>query len=89
MTFNPANMWPAGATVSSSGLFKWRPFISQADTTNAIQIQVTARGSPPLSATNRFNVVVNALTNPVIGPVNLSPGQISMIVNGPQGPDYT
>jgi hypothetical protein len=54
-----------------------------------IQIQVTDNGSPPLSATNSFNVVVNAVTNPVIGPVNLSQGQISMTVNGPQGPDYT
>jgi len=44
---------------------------------------------PPLSATNRFNVVVNAVTNPVIDPLNLSPSQISIMVNGPQGPDYS
>jgi len=89
LTFNPANIWPTGATVSSSGLFRWRPPVSQANTTNAIQVQVTVGGSPPLSATNRFNVVVNLLTNPVIGPVHRSQGQISMIANRPQGPDYT
>jgi len=89
LAFSPANTFPANATVSSTGLFNWRPLVSQANTTNVIQIQVTDSGSPPLSATNRFNVVVNAVTNPVIGLVNLSQGQISMIVNGPQGPDYT
>ncbi len=89
LTFSPANFFPANATVSSSGLFSWRPSVSQANTTNVIQIQVAASGTPTLSATNRFNVVVNPVTPPEIGPASLSPGQISMAVNGPQGPDYT
>jgi glucuronoarabinoxylan endo-1,4-beta-xylanase len=89
LTFGAANTFPAAAAVSSNGLFSWRPLVSQANTTNMIQIQVTDSGSPPLSATNSFNVVVNAVTNPVIGPVNLSAGQVSLTVNGPQGPDYT
>ena len=89
LTFSAANAFPASATVNSSGLFSWRPLVSQANTTNVIQVQVTDSGSPPLSATNRFNVVVNAVTNPVIGSVNLSPGQVSLTVSGPQGPDYT
>jgi len=90
LTFSPANTFPVNATLNSSnGIFSWRPLVSQANTTNVIQIQVTDSGSPPLSATNSFNVVVNAITNPVIGSLNLSPGQVSMIVNGPQGPDYT
>jgi hypothetical protein len=63
--------------------------VSQANTTNAIQIQVTDGGSPPLSATNSFDVVVNALTNPMINSVNYSPSQVSLTVNGPPGPDYT
>jgi glucuronoarabinoxylan endo-1,4-beta-xylanase len=88
-TFSPANTFPATATVSSNGLFSWRPLVSQANTTNVIRVQVTDSGTPPLSATNSFNVVVNAVTNPVIGPVNLSVGQVSLTVNGPQGPDYT
>ena len=90
LTFSPANTFPANATLnSSSGIFSWRPLVSQANTTNVVQIQVTDSGSPNLSASNRFNVVVNAITNPVIGSLNLSQGQVSMIVNGPQGPDYT
>ncbi len=90
LTFSPANTFPANATLnSSSGIFSWRPLVSQANTTNVVQIQVTDSGSPNLSATNSFNVVVNAITNPVIGSLNLSQGQVSMIINGPQGPDYT
>jgi glucuronoarabinoxylan endo-1,4-beta-xylanase len=89
LTFSAANTFPANATVNSSGLFSWRPLVSQANTTNVIQIQVTDSGSPPLSATNSFNVIVNAVTNPVIGSVNYSSGQVSLTVNGPQGPDYT
>ena len=89
LAFSAANTFPANATVNTSGLFSWRPLVSQANTTNVIQIQVTDSGSPPLSATNSFNVVVNAVTDPVIGSVNYSSGQVSLTVNGPQGPDYT
>jgi glucuronoarabinoxylan endo-1,4-beta-xylanase len=89
LTFSPADTFPANATVNSNGLFSWRPLVSQANTTNLIEIQVTDNGTPPLSATNNFNVTVNAVTNPVIGSVNFSPGQVSLTVNGPQGPDYT
>ena len=89
LTFSPANTFPANATVNSSGFFSWRPLVSQANTTNVIQIQVTDGGSPPLSATNSFEVMVNAVSNPMIGSVSYSPGLVTMTVNGPQGPDYT
>jgi glucuronoarabinoxylan endo-1,4-beta-xylanase len=88
LAFSPANIFPANATVNSSGVFSWRPHVSQANTTNLIQVQVTDSGSN-LSATNAFNVVVNVVTDPVIGSVNLVPGQVGMTVTGPQGPDYT
>jgi glucuronoarabinoxylan endo-1,4-beta-xylanase len=89
LTFSPANTFPANATVNTSGLFSWRPLVSQANTTNVIQIQVTDSGSPPLSATNSFTVVVNAVTNPIINSVAISGGRVNLTVNGPQGPDYT
>ena len=88
LSFSPANTFPASATVNSSGVFSWRPMVSQANTTNVIEVQVTDSGSN-LSATNNFNVVVNAVTNPVVGGVSFSPGQVNLTVNGPQGPDYT
>ena len=83
---------PSGATLTgldaTDALFTWRAPVSQADTTNLVTVAVTDIGTS-LSATNSFNVIVNAVTNPVISAVNLSPGQVSMTVNGPQGPDYT
>jgi glucuronoarabinoxylan endo-1,4-beta-xylanase len=89
LTFSPANTFPANATLnSSSGVFSWRPHVNQANTMSTIQVQVTDSGSS-LTATNSFNVTVNAVTNPIVGGINLSPGHVSMTVNGPQGPDYT
>ncbi|HEY1789184.1 MAG TPA: carbohydrate binding domain-containing protein, partial [Verrucomicrobiae bacterium] len=89
LSFSSANSFPASATVnSSSGVFSWRPMVSQANTMNIIQVQVTDTGTG-LSATNNFEVVVNAVTNPVVRGVGLSSGLVSMTVNGPQGPDYT
>ena len=91
LTFNLLNN-PAGATLTSlnptNALFTWRAPVSQASTSNLVTVAV-ADNVTSLSATNRFNVFVNAVTNPVIGSVNFSPGQVSLTVNGPQGPDYT
>ena len=90
LTFSPANAFPANATLNSSnGIFSWRPLVAQANTTNVIHIQVTDNGSPNLSATNCFQVVVNAITNPVLSSLSLSQGQASMTASGPEGPDYT
>jgi glucuronoarabinoxylan endo-1,4-beta-xylanase len=90
LTFSPANTWPANATLNSSnGIFTWRPLVSQANTTNQIEVRVTDNGTPNLSATNSFYVIVNPVTNPVVSSPSVFGGQINMTVNGPQGPDYT
>jgi glucuronoarabinoxylan endo-1,4-beta-xylanase len=90
LTFSPANTFPAHATLgSASGIFTWRPWVSQANTTNLISVQVTDNGSPNLSATNSFTVFVNAVTNPIVNSLVISGGQVNLTVNGPQGPDYT
>jgi hypothetical protein len=90
LTFGGANIFPANATINaSSGVFSWRPLVSQANTTNAIQIKVTDSGQPNLSATNSFNVIVNPISSPVLSSISLSGGQIDLLVNGPLGPDYT
>ena len=91
LTFGLLNN-PTGATLTSlnatNALFAWRAPVNQANTTNPVTVAVTDNETG-LSATNRFNVVVNPITNPVIGSVTLSQGQVSLTVNGPQGPDYT
>jgi len=90
LTFSPAKTLPANATlIGTNGVFTWRPLVSQANTTNLISVQVTDSGTPNLSATNSFTVVVNAVTNPVVNSVAVSGGQVNVAVTGPQGPDYT
>ncbi|MGH7976084.1 MAG: carbohydrate binding domain-containing protein [Limisphaerales bacterium] len=89
LTFSLLNA-PANATLdASSGIFTWRPLVSQAGTTNPVSVEVTDDGTPNLSATNDFTVTVNAIVQPVINSVAVSGGQINLTVNGPQGPDYT
>jgi hypothetical protein len=90
LSFAPANVFPANATLNSSnGVLSWRPLVAQANTTNVFQIQVTDSSPPNLSATNSFHVVVNPVANPVLSSLSLSPGQVSMTASGPAGPDYT
>ena len=85
---------PAGATLTTdgtgtNGIFTWRPPVSQAGTTNPVSVRVAESGSPNLSATNNFTVTVNPLNQPVLGSVTLANGQVNLVVNGDQGPDYT
>lgn len=90
LTFAAANAFPTGASVDGpSGVFSWRPLVGQANTTNTIRVSVTDNGTPNLSATNSFTVVVGPISNPSIGAVNISPGAVSLTVSGPEGPDYT
>jgi O-glycosyl hydrolase len=97
ITYSPANTFPNNATVNStSGVFNWRPSVSQANTTNVIQVAATDNDSFDLGATNTFSIIVNAITNPVLGTANgsegtvsYSQGQFNMSITGPQGPDYT
>lgn len=80
---------PTNATLNAdTGAFSWRPLVSQANTTNSITLQVTAEGTPTLSATQSFVVTVNPLTLPLISPVAWSNGQFTLQVSGESGPDY-
>ncbi len=90
LTFGAGNTLPASATINpTNGVFTWRPPVSQANTTNVVQIQVTDSGQPNLSATNRFRVIVNPLASPVVSSVTTKRTEIDLVVNGPTGPDYT
>jgi hypothetical protein len=81
---------PPGATIDpGSGLFTWRPGVALADTTNTIQVRVEDDGSPFLSDTNSFLVVVNPFSAPVVlTPVSWSNDAFTFSVTGPIGPDY-
>ncbi len=88
LTFNLLNA-PAGATLgSSNGVLNWRPPVSVANTTNLVSVVVTDSGTPGLSATNSFKIVVNPLPQPTVGTVAYAGGQFSLTVTGQVGPDY-
>ena len=59
LTFTLEAGAPAGASVNSSnGLFTWAPPLGYTPQTNLISVRVTDDGTPALSATNSFSVIV-------------------------------
>jgi hypothetical protein len=56
---------PTNAAISTNGIITWTPSQVQSPSTNTFTTVVSDGGSPPLSATNTFNVVVRE--------VNLAP----------------
>ena len=73
---------------TNSGIFNWRPQVTQANTTNAMTVVVTDNGTPSLSATQSFKVIVNPIAAPTITTPQVAGGQIGLTVNGQVGPDY-
>jgi uncharacterized delta-60 repeat protein len=62
---------PTNASISASGIIIWTPSEAQGPGTNTITTVVTDNGSPPLSATNRFTVIVLEVNNaPVLSPIS-------------------
>jgi hypothetical protein len=61
---------PEGAVIDAQGVFTWTPTEAQGPSTNQITVVVTDDGSPALSATNSFTVVVQEVnTAPMLAPV--------------------
>jgi hypothetical protein len=80
---------PTNAALGAgSGIFNWRPLITQADSTNPVRVVVADNGSPTMSATQNFNIIVNPLTRPALTASSLPAGQIGFSVSGQAGPDY-
>jgi hypothetical protein len=79
---------PPGASISSSGLFSWRPSVSLANTTNVIQIRVVDDAAPGASDAKSFQIVLTSLLPVVLTPLGPSNGVFHFRVNGTAGPDY-
>jgi hypothetical protein len=80
---------PTNASINtSSGVLSWRPIITQANSTNAFSVIVADNGSPSLSATQSFSVIVSPLSVPVITTPTLGAGQVGLSISGQVGPDY-
>lgn len=73
----------------TNALFTWRPPVRQANTTNAVSVIVSDNGTPSLSATNTFTVLVNPLAPTIVSSISTSAGQVNLRVNGSPGPDFT
>ena len=61
---------PVGAAIDTNGVITWTPTVAQSPSTNTITTIVTDSGTPPLSATNSFTVIV-------AGPVTLQAISVS------------
>lgn len=80
---------PGGATLTpDTGIFNWRPSIAQGDSSNDMKIVVTDTGSPLLSTTQAFSVLVNMPVNPSLQTAGVSNGGFTLVVSGMAGPDY-
>jgi hypothetical protein len=80
---------PAGASIGSgSGVFAWRPMISQSPSTQSVVVAVSDNSLPPLSATQSFNVMVAQPAAPTLHASTLSNGRYQFTINGDAGPDY-
>ncbi len=62
---------PTGAVIDANGVITWTPTEAQGPSTNALTTLVTDSGSPPLSATSSFSVVVTEVNS---APVLTVPG---------------
>jgi glucuronoarabinoxylan endo-1,4-beta-xylanase len=81
---------PVGSTLNpTNGVLSWRPLVSQAGTTNIITVVVADNGTPSLSATNSYTITVNLLNPAALNSIAVADDQISIVANGPVGPDYT
>lgn len=68
--------------------FSWRPWVTDANTTNSFRLEVADNRSPSMSATQSFIVVVNPFSPPNFSLGTFNNGQLTFQVNGQTGPDY-
>src|ERR1035441_8838806 len=57
---------PAGASITSGGVFTWTPTAAQAPGTYLVSVIVRDSGLPQISATNTFNVTVYRPNTPPV-----------------------
>jgi hypothetical protein len=66
VTYRLAAAAPTGALVDTNGVITWTPTEAQGPSTNVITTVAMDAGTPPLSATNSFAVVVNEVNSPPV-----------------------
>ncbi|HXI50726.1 MAG TPA: putative Ig domain-containing protein, partial [Candidatus Saccharimonadales bacterium] len=67
LTFSLDPGAPAGAAITTSGVFSWNPTESQGPSTNQVTVRVTDNGTPPATAFEVITIIVNEVnTSPVL-----------------------
>jgi hypothetical protein len=83
LTFSLGAGAPAKATIDPvAGIFQWRPGPSQAPSTNIISVIVSDNGTPSLSATQQFTVIVRASSSEFflgLGSTNVLAGSTNFV----------
>ncbi|HZQ46487.1 MAG TPA: hypothetical protein VFC07_05715, partial [Verrucomicrobiae bacterium] len=70
---------PAGASITTNGIFKWIPACDQGSSINQITIWATDSGTPPLSNSMTFAVTVSECVQVGVGSTVMQVGQNSSI----------
>lgn len=65
LTFSLDAGVPAGASMTTAGVFTWTPTAGQAPSTNSVTVRVTDNGSPALNAFETISIVVTPDTTPI------------------------
>ncbi|MCX6927017.1 MAG: Ig-like domain-containing protein, partial [Verrucomicrobia bacterium] len=79
---------PTGMTISPAGVIDWRPSATQAGTSNLVQLRLDDHGTPNLSVSRSFSVVVNPLADVRLTPVFVAADHFVFTLTGSVGPDY-
>ncbi len=88
LTYTSPNA-PTGAVLnSSSGVFTWRPKISQSPATQTVSVVLSDNGTPAMATTQNFTVTVTRPADPALSNPSFTNGQFAAWVTGDVGPDY-
>lgn len=86
LTFSLAQA-PAGAVIDpSTGVFHWTPATEQGNSTNQIAVVVTDNGSPPLSDSRSFDVIVRP--PPLITAISVAGSNVTLNWSAISGTHY-
>ena len=88
LTFTLLSGQPEATLNTNSGAFSYRPPVIQSGATNQFSLKVADNGTPSLSATQSFSVIVNPLAQPGLSVGAVANGQASFTFSGTSGPDY-
>ncbi len=79
ITFSLGSTVPAGASITTNGVFDWTPKCAQGSTTNTITVWATDSGTPPQSNSMTFSVIVPECIEASVGNTVMLAGSTSSV----------